>query len=308
MLKRLTIPYKTKEEWLKLRSEDITSTEVSALFNCNPWLTEFELWHRKKNKTIDPIEENEAMEIGSEFESTIAKYISKKENWKIKPKKKYMRLDGLGIGSSFDFEILEPFKSVFEIKNVGERAWQTNWKEDGQNIEAPINLEFQFQHELLVSGASCLYIGALVGGNKRKTFKRFPDAKIHEAIMAKCASFWKSIKEGIEPKPDFTRDAEFIAKLFNKADNEEEVYADEEVISLAKEYKRWAEVEKEADERKKEFKAKILVKAGTAGKVLSDEFSISLGETKASSYTVERKAGRMFRINWIKEEEEENGQ
>ena len=42
-----TITPSSKQDWLKARTEDITSTEVSALFGISPYTTAFELWHRK---------------------------------------------------------------------------------------------------------------------------------------------------------------------------------------------------------------------------------------------------------------------
>ena len=303
-MKRLTIDYQSEAVWLGLRAEDITSTEVSALFGCNPWLTEFELWHKKKSKNVEGLEDNEQMEIGRDFEAPIAEYIAKKEGWKIKPKKHYMRLEGLGIGSSFDYEIIEPFEAIFEIKNVGENSFKNNWKEDGDKIDAPLNLEFQFQQELLVSGAKELRVGAMVGGNRRKVFTRLPDEKVHKAILDKCAAFRKSLKDNVEPKPDFERDAAFIAKLFNKSDKAKEIEGDAEIDKLVEDYQSNMRLESVAKAHKAQIKAKILFKVGDAGKVKGSDYSISLGDVKGSTYSVTRAPGRNFRIFSDKEKGE----
>ena len=295
-MKRLTIDYQSEAIWLALRAEDITATKVSALFGCNPWLTEFELWHQIKNKSVESLADNEAMEVGRDFEATIAQYIAKKQGYEIKPKKHYMRLEGLGIGCSFDYEITKPFEAIFEIKNVGEASFKNNWKEEGEDIQAPLYQEFQFQHELLVSGASKLITGAMVGGNRHKVLTRLPDEKVHKAILEKCAAFRQSIKEGKEPSPNFERDAAFIAKLFNKASVGTEVEADSEIDALVDDYQEHLEAESKAKTQKEILKAKILMKVGDAAKVKGDDYSISLGETKGSTYTTVRKPGRSFRI------------
>ena len=301
-MNREIIPFTTKEAWLKERAKDITSTEIAALFGCHPWLTDFELFHRKKGTMDVEFEESEAMEIGSEFEAPIAKYISKKEGYKIKPKKHYIRLSGLGIGSSFDYEITHPFKAIFEIKNVGEMAFAKSWKVQGEDIQAPVYMEFQFQHELLVSGAEQLIVGAMIGGNRRKVLKRLPDPDVHKAILEKCASFKLALKNNEEPKPDFNRDAEFIAKLFNKAGGEP-IQADAEITVSAMLYAGFKKQEKEAKDSAERQKAQILMKVGTASKVVGENFSISLSETKGSTYTVTRKPGRSFRIFYQGEED-----
>jgi predicted phage-related endonuclease len=259
-MKRLTIDYQSEAVWLALRAQDITSTEVSALFGCNKWLTEFELYHKKKSKNPEGIEDNEAMEVGRDFEATIAQYIAKKEGYEIKPKKHYMRLEGLGIGSSFDYEITKPFEAIFEIKNVGENSFKNFWKEEGEDIQAPLNLEFQFQHELLVSGASKLIVGAMIGGNRRKVFTRLPDEKVHKAILDKCAAFRKSLRDNVEPKPNFERDAAFIEKLFNKSDKAKEVAGDAEIDKLDEDYQSNMRLESVAKAHKAQIKAKILFK------------------------------------------------
>ena len=303
MLKRVKIQFKNEAEWLKLRSQDITSTEISALFNSNPWLTEFELWHTKKAGDIGGIEKNEAMEIGIDFEAPIAKFIAKKEGWKIRPKKHYVRLDGLRIGSSFDYEIFQPFEAVFEIKNVSEMSYKNQWKENGDNIEAPVHLEFQFQHELLVSGAEKLVVGVMVGGNRRKYFTRLPDPKVHEAILAKCAAFWKSTKENKEPAPNLERDAAYIAKLFNKAEKGKEIESTVDINTLAVEYREYSKAEEEYKKKKEVAKAQLLMKIGNASRVNGEDFFITCGPTSGSTYTVERKPGRSFRVYFNQGEE-----
>lgn len=43
---------KNETEWLALRRNNLNSTEVSALFDCNTYLTKYELWHHKKLKML----------------------------------------------------------------------------------------------------------------------------------------------------------------------------------------------------------------------------------------------------------------
>ena len=58
------IPITNKQDWLENRLLDVTSTEVSALFNVNPYQTEFDLYHQKKDKVVVNIEDNERMAWG----------------------------------------------------------------------------------------------------------------------------------------------------------------------------------------------------------------------------------------------------
>ena len=65
-------PITDKQSWLENRLLDVTSTEVSALFNLNPYQTEFELYHQKKDKVVVAISDNERMAWGRRLEDSIA--------------------------------------------------------------------------------------------------------------------------------------------------------------------------------------------------------------------------------------------
>lgn len=306
-MKRESITPKDKEHWLKLRMEDITSTESPALFGISPYMTLFELWHTKKNKDLSGIGENERMKWGTRLQKSIAGGIGEDNGWNVEPFEAYVRICDLRIGSSFDYRFLLPgvdddMSCILEIKNVDSLAFKEGWMIDGDNVEAPPHIELQVQHQLLVSGYETAYIGALVGGNRVVLIKRGVDEQIHESIKAKVKAFWRSIEEGIEPEPDFKRDADFIAKLYGKAEKDSVAYADQEITDLAMLYQHAAAAEKVAENQKKEYKAKILTKIGTTAKIMSDQFTITANEvppTRVEAF--EKKGFRNFKINFKKE-------
>ena len=110
------------DEWHQARAKNINSTEVSVLFGWNPWLTEFELWHRKKAGTIVHQETNKAMRWGTREEPIIAKGLEEEYpeilEGKIKPFPKYIYDDEKRIGSSYDwiYEDKNPIDSNFKSK------------------------------------------------------------------------------------------------------------------------------------------------------------------------------------------------
>lgn len=300
-----------KQDWLKERLEVVTSTEVSALFDISPYMTRFELWHKKKNKDVGEINENERMKWGTRLQESIALGIGVDNGWEVNPFTEFKKLDGLKIGSSFDYQVLIPMganegeddlTALLEIKNVDALAFRDGWLIDGENIEAPPHIELQVQHQLLVSGYKKAYIGALVGGNKVFLIERTADEEIFEQIKIKVKEFWKSIEDGIEPEPDFKRDSEFISKLYNKADIGSVAYADEDVSNLVALYHHAAATEKVAEKQKDEYKAKILIKIGKTSKVMGETFTISSGEVKEAVIpTYTRKGYRLFKINFKKD-------
>lgn len=292
-----------REEWLKLRTNDITSTEISALFNCSPYTTRFELWHRKHDKTVVELEPNDRLRWGTRLQDSIAAGIAEDNGWKIRKMDEYIRMDGERLGASFDFAIEEidgaKVNGLLEIKNVDALIFRDGWILDGDNMEAPPHIELQAQQQLLVSNADFNYIGALVGGNRVVLMKREPDLSIQKAILKANDDFWKSIKEGEMPEPDFERDAEFIIAMNSHAEPGKviDVKDTPAILSLVELYLMLSAKMKEAKEKKDALKAEILTHIGDAEKVLGSTFTISAGMIGPAFIEAHERSGyRNFKV------------
>lgn len=293
-----------KQKWLELRLNDITSTEVSALFGLSPYMTKFELWHHKKRGEIVELDENDRMRWGNKLEAVIAETIAEDYGWNIQPMKDYIRDCELRAGSSFDFKIIKDEPELLEIKNVDGLQFKDKWhKDEDGNYEAPLHIEMQVQHQLMVSGFKTAHIGALIGGNDLKLLKRHRDEIVIQEIKREIKLFWDSIDKNEPPEPDFEYDSEFIAKLYGYAEPNKvfDARGNDELHKLALEHKELGERMKTYDERRKELKARILMIIGDAEKIEGDDFKISAGIVSAAEYTVNRKPYRMFKPTWRKQ-------
>lgn len=312
-MERQIIAYKTEEEWLQARAKDLTSSEVSALFGLNKYVSVFELWHAKKSGEPIPFEEQEYTKWGNRLEAAIADGVAEEKGWVIKPFKQYVRIPSLRLGSSFDFQILkspivpgEVIQSgILEIKNVNQFIFKEEWVvgDDGEVIEAPTHIEIQIQHQMLVSGLDRAVIAALINGNKMVLLERKADKEIQDAILEKAAAFWASVDAGKEPEPDFARDVKAIARIYGYAEPGKiyEAYENESMFEMVKEYYTLGQAIKKADERRDEIKGRILTEIGDSEKVLHPMFSISAGTVGPAHVEYERSGYRMFKINPKKE-------
>ncbi len=84
------IPITNKQDWLENRLLDVTSTEVSALFNVNPYQSEFELYNQKKDKEVINLEDTERMAWGRKLEDSIALGCAESQGWKVEQFDVYM--------------------------------------------------------------------------------------------------------------------------------------------------------------------------------------------------------------------------
>ena len=95
------IPFTTEEAWLQARQRDVTSTESAALFGMSPYVTRYDLWHRKRSGTAPEFKTNDRMKWGNRLEAAIAHGIAEEQGWEIRPMKEYMRDPDARMGSSY---------------------------------------------------------------------------------------------------------------------------------------------------------------------------------------------------------------
>lgn len=310
---RETIDIIDQQQWLAQRMRDITSTEVAALYGLSPYITEFELFHQKREGKVVRIEPNERMTWGTRLESTIAHGAAEDHGWEIEHMNVYMRDPEICMGSSFDFKIVTSSKGpgLLEIKNVDGLQYSRNWIDDGEgNIEAPQHIELQLQHQLEVADLEWGAIVALVGGNELKVIYRNRDRAIGQDLRNRIAVFWKRVESNLPPKPDYEKDAEYIIKrLHNQAveDLVADVTSDQHVESLISQYNNAHAEAALWEKESNKLRAEILDQIGPVSKVISNIGTISCGNVKDSlgtfitpelvgQYVGGRKGYRNFRL------------
>lgn len=309
-----TLIPENEQQWLQWRTQDITSTDVSALFGLSPYKTEFELFHEKREGLVVHKQASERMKWGNRFESAIAYGVAEDQGWVVSPFKCYIRDTVARIGSSFDFQIDHPVHGIgiMEIKNVDGLQYRRNWIEDESgDIQAPEHIELQVQHQMEVADIDWCALVPMVGGNEAKLVFRKRDRQIGQALRAKVAAFWARVEANDPPSADYSRDADLIAKLYGQVEAGRVFNADDDVetSSLVLEYKQAQLDAAAAEARAKVAKAKILERVTTAEKIVGSFGSISVSRTKDTPPTIitaemigktygGRTGYRQFKANW----------
>ena len=305
------IPITNKQDWLENRLLDVTSTEVSALFDVNPYQTEFELYNQKKDKVVVNLEDTERMAWGRKLEDSIALGCAESQGWKVEQFDVYMSNTETRMGSSFDYKITsEKELGIMEVKNVDAMVYRTKWIDDGNgHIEAPPHIEMQLQHQLHVANINWGCIAALVGGNTSKLIVRARNKEVGELLETKVKEFWEKVKSGTPPEIDYLRNSEYIIRsICNHADPNLIINADEDMDKLVDDYYAINKEYVSLGKTKDAIKAQILEKSVGASKIISKYGIINCGMTKGSlgkyitqdmvgTYINPRKAFRQFRFN-----------
>lgn len=278
----------SREHWLKLRTQDITSTECAALFSVSKYNSMFEIWHAKHDHREIPFEPNIRTIIGKHLEAGIAGIACELNNWTAKPMDCYARIPALKLGASFDWEItLESgVKAILEIKNVDYLVYKKEWinQETGEE-EAPPHIELQVQHQMLASGYEWAVIFALVGGNQPVTLIRQADEKIQRSIVRRVQRFWHSIHQHNEPEPEYARDYIAIASIKTHVEAGKTIDTCPEITELVKAWHIANEAEKQASTNKKAAAGELIIKLGDAQYVNTPDYKVSCSTTRNGNRT-----------------------
>ena len=296
-MKREVILPESRDQWLHLRKQDVTSTGVSALFGISPYRSVYQLFNEKARGWEDEIKDNARMLWGRRLERSVAEGIAKDNRLEVRPLAEYIRIPELRIGSSFDFET--PDMDLFEVKTVDSLTFKNDWFElpDG-GFAAPRHIELHVQHQLAVTGRGLCYLAVLVGGNRAHLLYRVRDEKTIDEIFQKVKQFWTMVDANQPPPPDYDRDCKNVAKMYSYAEPNKVISGTAEVRDWALEHKDLSVEIKDLQKTQGILKAKILEAIGDAERVEGEGFTISAGMTspvKISEY--ERKGWRQFKIN-----------
>lgn len=260
------------------RASVVGASEVAALFDASPWLTHFELWHRK-NGTIDTPDfgGNERVEWGIRLEPAIIE--AAKDRFGYIDRDQVKRLDnGGGLGGHPDRRVICPQRGpgILEVKMV-------DWLERKKwGDEPPLHYLLQNQSYQGLDRVAWGDVIVLVGGNalERHCYDFRP--KLYGEIETRVAAFWQSIRNGEPPKPDYTRDGGTLASFYNDpADTLIDLRRDNRMPELLQELLAAKADETAAGKRVDTAKAEILEKLGNNTEAMVDGYSCRVPITAA---------------------------
>lgn len=258
------------------RASVVGASEAAALFDASPWLTRFELWHRKRgtvatpefNAVADGTPENERVWWGVKLEPVIIDAAC--ERWGYTRLDTPARLDnGRGLGGHPDALVMCPKRGpgILEVKTA-------DWLVAKQwGDEPPLNYLIQSQAYQGLAGVEWGDVIVLVGGNELRRFEYQFRPVIYADIVARVERFWESVREGRAPKPDYSRDGDTIAQLYDPADTVIDLRRDNRMPELMQEFLDAKEAERAAACRVDAAKAEILEKLGNNSTALVEGYS-----------------------------------
>lgn len=262
------------------RAQHVGASEATALFGCNPWLTEFELWHRKKGNIAVP--EFNALRADGSLESERIFWGVRLEAAIIDgSKERYGYIDrepadppltnGRGFGGHPDRRVFCPVRGSNGIVETKMVDWleRKKWGD-----EPPLNYLVQANGYAGLDKVGWFDLLVLVGGNKLERFQYDFRPALYAKTEKLVEAFWQSIHANKPPKADYTRDVAAMAEIYADAgDTLIDLTRDNRMAEVLQEY-----LEAKADEtaagcRVDAAKCEILEKLGENTSALVDGYS-----------------------------------
>lgn len=261
------------------RGQHVGASEVPALFDASPWLTKFELYHRKAgNIAVPEFGGNERIEAGIRLEPAIIDWACNK--WGYIADEKPPRLSNKnGLGGHPDQLVTCPERGrgILEVKTA-------DWLiAKGWGDEPPLNYQLQTMTYMGLAGVEWGDLVMLIGGNELRRFQIEFRPKLFAEIEARVAAFWQDVADGKAPKPDYTRDGDAIGALYTPGTDETiDLQGDNLAAIAAAEWLAADEACKAAALRRDAARAELAEKLGEAGTAFLDGFIVKSPTVKAS--------------------------
>jgi predicted phage-related endonuclease len=258
------------------RLAHVGASEVAALFDASPYLTHFELWHRKKGNVSTPdfmadgMPNNARIEAGIRLEPAIIEWAC--DRWDYIPQETPKNLsNGNGLGGHPDKCVICPKRGpgILEIKTAD---WLVAKK---WGDEPPLHYLLQSQSYQGLAKVAWGDVIVLVGGNdlQRHCYEFRP--AIFAEIEKRVAAFWQSVRDNDPPSPDYSRDRDTISSLFDDPDETViDLTLDNRAAYAAADYLKAAAAEKAAKEAKDAAAAELLDKLGNNGCAKLDGYTL----------------------------------
>lgn len=254
----------------EFRAAHVGASEVAALFpetGGSPWVTQFELWHRKRGNVATPdFAGNERMLWGVLLEPVILDEACRRYGWERVETPKRLS-NGKGLGGHPDRFVRRPSDGKIGCVEAKAVDW-LQYKNWGDEPTLPYLIQPQTYCGL--GGLEWCAIVVLVGGNELNPWEFDFRPRLYAEIQRRTEAFWASIRANKPPKPDYGRDRPTISALFDDpAETVVDLMLDNRATYACADYLAAHEDEKAAKARKEAAAAELLDKLGdnVAGRV-----------------------------------------
>jgi predicted phage-related endonuclease len=301
----------SREQWLSLRMQDITASDVAIVCGEAAYGSQAELYAEKKGLR-PPLTDNPVLRRGRWDEPAVFEALAEyKPHWELTRAKIYLRDPELRLGATPDGFALAPEHDgpgIVQAKSVSRFVFRNRWMVDpGEMVDygeadPPPYYILQTLTEMMLSGANWGVLAVIIKGEFDASFRMFPidrDPGLEYIIKDSVRIFWNDYLDPcIMPPFDPQRDSELI-KLLYRADKGTSIDLtyDNRALELVDDLTELQAARKRITKQETEIKNELQAKLGdnTFGN-LRDGRCLSWKTQPRRAYTVPASAPRVLRI------------
>ena len=294
-------------EWLEWRMQDVTASDVSALFGVHPYgRTALSVWAEKSGLT-EGLADNAILRRGRWGEAAVIEMLrDERPTWELRRARIYLRDASIRLGATPDAVAIDPERTGFGVvqgKTVTASIFERYWQ-DGP----PIGIQLQTLTEAMLAGASWGVVPVLVmdanAGWEPAIFDvpRHVDAEAR--IRARVARFWTDLEAGLMPAVNPEFDAETVAAVWPKALVKApplDLAGDNALPGMLIERARLKEIVKGAETRVATLETAVKAKLREHERAVAPGWTITWKNQHRDAYTAPAADFRVLRITATKE-------
>jgi hypothetical protein len=265
----------SRAEWLSLRGATIGASESPALFGIHPWLSAYELHHLKAGTIAADQTETGPMRRGRPLEEVAVKFLQEERPaWAVRGNivgegGRFYRDVEAGLSCTPDAFVIDPEREgtgICQIKSVEPSVYRSRWRGDDGQVEVPLYVAVQAVQEAFLTGATWAVVCPLViGFSIEMPVLEVPLHRgLTERLISEVGAFWRGIRAGTPPDPDYAKDGALLERFWAGAGEEVDLSSDNEIPALVAERERLSAEKGAAEKRLKEIKTQLFAKLGNA--------------------------------------------
>ena len=253
------------------RARHVGASEVSALFDANPWVTHFELWHRKNGTIATPdFGGDERIEWGIKLEPVIIAAACERWGYTLRDGPKKLT-NGQGLGGHPDAYAICPERGpgILETK-CADWLIAKQWGD-----EPPLHYLLQGNTYAGLDKVNWFDLIVLVGGNELRRFQYDFRPRLYDEAASRTAAFWASIEAGTPPVANYDRDLDPIKAVYQaQGDAVIDLTGDNQAPDAAARYLRAKAIIKTAEAEADAAEAELRDKLGDAAAAIVEGFTV----------------------------------
>lgn len=190
--------------WLAQRRAGIGASDLAAVLGISPWKTPLELYLDKRGE-LPPQADNPTLRRGRLLEPLVLDFYVDETGRPITRQQEHV-VDGWKMATldGFDAEALAPVEAK-TVNAFAAREFGAHGSDD-----VPLHYAAQVHWQIMLTGAGCGYLAALIGSDDFRIFELKRDRDLEQLLVARAGEFWQRVQDGRPPEPTSEADVRLL--------------------------------------------------------------------------------------------------